>query len=468
LDRNLEMDYQLTLNEDPEMSDLMSAWRRISGKLKEGMVPTQYSQFIERLTIKGIEDGCIKIIAPGQFVAGWLNKTLLEQFSTAFSDALGRDLSVEIVAQLSQRGSGGAATVGLPEQSSPTAALPENRFSHRFTFDNFVVGQSNRLAYAGAFAVAEKPGSKYNPLFIYGDSGLGKTHLLQAVANEVRRSGAAATISYVTAQEFAERFVAALQHGRMESFRKSIRQADVWLLDDVQFIAGKDKTQEELFHSFNQLQHAGKQIVLTSDRPPRDLYGLEDRLRSRFEGGLVADIMPPDTETRTAIVMQKAEVEGVPLSMEVCECIAMSVAGNVRALEGALTKILAHASFERSEVTVDLVQKIVETAYPPTAKQKPHFDRILEAVSTEFDVPRRELVGPSRKAEIAHARHICVYLARKITGDSWKRLGERFGNRDHTSMIHAFQKISLLNTNDLEVQSHIRNLERRLLGSDAG
>lgn len=463
----MEMDYQLTLNDDPEKADIESAWRRICGRLRDGMVPTQYAQFIDRLIIRGIEDGCVKIVAPGQFVAGWLNKTLVEQLAQSFTSEMGRDLVVEVVAQLSPRGNRGADTVGLPDApATPAAALPENRFSHRFTFDNFVVGQSNRLAYAGAFAVAEKPGAKYNPLFIYGDSGLGKTHLLQAIANAIRESGTASTISYVTAQEFAERFVAALQHGRMESFRKSIRQADVWLLDDVQFVAGKDKTQEELFHSFNQLQQAGKQIVLTSDRPPRDLYGLEDRLRSRFEGGLVADIMPPDTETRTAIVKQKAEAEGVPLPMEVCECIAMSVAGNVRALEGALTKILAHASFEKSEVTVDLVQKIVESAYPPTAKQKPHFDRILEAVSSEFDVPRRELVGPSRKAEIAHARHICVYLARKITGDSWKRLGERFGNRDHTSMIHAFQKITLLNSNDLEVQSHIRNLERRLLGSD--
>jgi chromosomal replication initiator protein len=462
------MDYQLTLNDDPEKTDLETAWRRICGKLKDGMVPTQYDQFIDRLTIKGIEDGCIKITAPGQFVAGWLNKNLVDQFATAFSSELGREVGVEVTAQLSQRGAHSAQTVGLPEAPASTAPeVPDGRFSSRFTFDNFVVGQSNRLAYAGAFAVAEKPGRKYNPLFIYGDSGLGKTHLLQAIANAIRDSGAATTISYVTSQEFAERFVAALQHGRMESFRKSIRQADVWLLDDVQFIAGKDKTQEELFHSFNQLQHVGKQIVLTSDRPPRDLYGLEDRLRSRFEGGLVADIMPPDTETRTAIVRQKAEAEGVPLSMEVCECIAASVAGNVRALEGALTKIIAHASFEKSDVTVDLVQKVVETAYPPTAKHKPHFDRILEAVSTEFDVPRRELVGPSRKAEIAHARHICVYLARKITGDSWKRLGERFGNRDHTSMIHAFQKITLLSTKDLEVQTHLRNLERRLMGGDA-
>ena len=461
------MDYQLSLNDDPEQSDLVTSWRRICGRLKEAMVPTQYDQFIDRLTVKGIEDGCVKIVAPGQFVAGWLNKNLVDQLAAALTTEMGRDLTVEIAAQLSPRGAQGAGTVGLPEAPIPSTTLPENRFSNRFTFDNFVVGQSNRLAYAGAFAVAEKPGTKYNPLFIYGDSGLGKTHLLQAIANAIKDSGTATTISYVTSQEFAERFVAALQHGRMESFRKSIRQADVWLLDDVQFIAGKDKTQEELFHSFNQLQHAGKQIVLTSDRPPRDLYGLEDRLRSRFEGGLVADIMPPDTETRTAIVLQKAEAEGVPLSMEVCECIAASVGGNVRALEGALTKILAHASFEKSEVTVDLVQKVVETAYPPTAKQKPHFDRILEAVSTEFDVPRRELVGPSRKAEIAHARHICVYLARKITGDSWKRLGERFGNRDHTSMIHAFQKITMLSTKDLEVQSHIRNLERRLLGSDS-
>lgn len=463
------MDYQLTLNDDPEHTDLETAWRRICGRLKEAMVPTQYDQFIDRLIVKGIEDGCVKIIAPGQFVAGWLNKNLVEQLSTALTSELGKNLSVEFAAQLSQRDAHGARTVGLPDVPTPamTPDVPEGRFSTRFTFDNFVVGQSNRLAYAGAFAVAEKPGAKYNPLFIYGDSGLGKTHLLQAIANSIKDSGTATTISYVTSQEFAERFVAALQHGRMESFRKSVRQADVWLLDDVQFIAGKDKTQEELFHSFNQLQHAGKQIVLTSDRPPRDLYGLEDRLRSRFEGGLVADIMPPDTETRTAIVRQKAEAEGMPLSIEVCDCIAASVAGNVRALEGALTKILAHASFERTEVTVDLVQKVVETAYPPTAKQKPHFDRILEAVSTEFDVPRRELVGPSRKAEIAHARHICVYLARKITGDSWKRLGERFGNRDHTSMIHAFQKITLLSTKDLEVQSHIRNLERRLLGNDA-
>lgn len=461
------MDYQFTLDEDPERADVEAAWRRICAKLQEGMVPTQYTQFISRLELRGIEDNCVRILAPGQFVAVWLNKTLVSQLAESFSNELGRSVSVEVTAKLAPRRPQGADTVGLAEPPpQPSATLDDVRFSQKFTFENFVVGQSNRLAYAGAFAVAEKPGSKYNPLFIYGDSGLGKTHLLQAIANMIRATGTAGTISYVTAQEFAERFVAALQHGRMESFRRGIRQADVWLLDDVQFVAGKDKTQEELFHSFNQLQQAGKQIVLTSDRPPRDLYGLEDRLRSRFEGGLVADIMPPDTETRTAIVKQKAEAEGVPLPIEVCECIAMAVVGSVRALEGALTKILAHASFERSEVTVDLVQKVVESAYPPTAKHKPHFDRILEAVSSEFDVPRRELVGPSRKAEIAHARHICVYLARKITGDSWKRLGERFGNRDHTSMIHAFQKITMLNSNDLEVQSHIRNLERRLLGSD--
>jgi chromosomal replication initiator protein len=417
------------------------------------MTEPQFQRFLKPMAPQGISGSVAKFSVPGHFVISWLRKNLEPRIIEALSEELGEAVTLELIAEARQKPASHTAPV--------TSAAPPPKFSDKYTFDTFVEGQSNRLAKAGAIAAAQNPGTKFNPLFIYGASGLGKTHLLHAIANELAAREQPMSVSYTTAQEFVERFVAALQHGRSEHFRRATRCADVWLVDDVQFILGRDKSQEEMFHTFNHLQQAGKQIVLTSDRPPRDLFGMDDRLRSRFEGGLVADVVAPDTETRTAIVKAKAEAEEVELSIEVCEFLAIHVPGNVRTLEGALTKVIAQASFTGAQIDEAFAKKVVETSYPAGAGHKPTFDKILEEVGSYFDILRRDLLGPSRKADLAQARHICVYLARNITGDSWKRLGERF-YRDHTSMIHAYQKISELANKDLETQTHLRNLARRL------
>lgn len=450
------MEYQLTFDDDPVLVRLRSAWDRAMMRLEPTMTSAQYSRFLAPLAPKRREDNVVFVGAPGQFLVSWIKKNFITRIQEALREELGEDIEVEIVLESNQR-------TMVSVQSIPVApTVTDDKYSDRFTFENFVVGQSNRLAYAGAYSVAEEPGKKYNPLFIYGGSGLGKTHLLYAISNHLKKHHSDISVVYITAQQFVENFINALQHGRVDLFRRNLRSADIWLLDDVQFIVGKDKTQEELFHSFNQFQGAGKQIVFTSDCAPRDLYATDERLRSRFECGLVADIMPPDTETRTAIVLRKAEEEGVQLDHEICAYLAEQVPGNIRSLEGALTKLIARASLNEEKIDLELAEKIIQSDYPLFAPLKPNFDRIVEEVGSFFDVLRKDILGPSRKADIVHARHICVYFARKLTGDSWKRLGERFGNRDHTSMIHAYQKISELAAKDLETQTELRNLERKI------
>jgi chromosomal replication initiator protein len=325
-----------------------------------------------------------------------------------------------------------------------------------------VVGQSNRLAFAGAKAVASEPGQKFNPLFIYGSSGLGKTHLLHAIAQEILKKDQRYPLVYVSAQQFAEEFINALQANKVDQFRRQQRSVGVWLVDDIQFIAGKDKTQEEIFHTFNYLHSLGKQIVLTSDRPPRDLYLMDERLRSRFEAGLVADIQMPDTETRCAIIQSKATLEKIGLEHAVAMFLAENVPGNIRVLEGALTKLVAQASVESRAVDLELAQTLVEKYYRAGALAKPAFSQIVDTVSKHFKISTDEIKGTSRKAPIVHARHVAVYITREITGDSWKHIGGLFGDRDHTSMMHGYQKIQEIMQYDRDLRATVKMLMRNL------
>jgi chromosomal replication initiator protein len=323
------------------------------------------------------------------------------------------------------------------------------------------VGQSNRLAFAGAKAVAAEPGTKFNPLFIYGSSGLGKTHLLHAIARQILAQNPGFPLVYVSAQQFAEDFVNSLQANKIEQFRRAQRSVGVWLVDDIQFIAGKDKTQEEVFHTFNYLHGLGKQIVLTSDRPPRDLY-MDERLRSRFEAGLVTDVQMPDTETRCAIIKSKADQERVDLTHEVAMYLAENVPGNIRVLEGALTKLVVQASVDDRPLDVDIAGELVEKYYRKGALAKPGFDQIVETVSRHFKIPPIDITGTSRKAPIVHARHVAVFITREITGDSWKHIGSLFGDRDHTSMMHGHSKIQELMHYDKDLRAAVKMLIRRL------
>jgi chromosomal replication initiator protein len=306
------------------------------------------------------------------------------------------------------------------------------------------------------------PGKKYNPLFIYGSSGLGKTHLLHSIAREVLAAHPKSPLAYVGAQQFTEEFVNALQNGKIEQFRRSQRSVEVWLVDDIQLIAGKDKTQEEVFHTFNYLHSLGKQIVLTSDRPPRDLYLLDERIRSRFEWGLVADIQMPDTETRCAILRSKAVHERIELDHSIAMFLAENVPGNIRILEGALTKLAAQASIEGSPITMGIASTMVETHYRAGMLAKPAFNQIVDTVSKHYKIPTDDITGTSRKAPIVHARHIAVFVTREITGDSWKHIGGLFGDRDHTSMMHAYTKIHEMIHHDKDLRATVKMLIRNL------
>ncbi len=319
----------------------------------------------------------------------------------------------------------------------------------RFTFDRFVVGPSNRFAHAAAMAVANNPASTYNPLFIYGGSGLGKTHLLYAIGHEIKRSHPDYNIVYIKGDEFTNELVGAIQTGKNVEFRSKYRSANLFLVDDVQFIAGKVQTQEEFFHTFNTLHEAGRQIVLTSDRPPKEILRLEERLRSRFEWGLLADVQPPDYETRLAIVRNKAQAIGMPLEDKIAEYIAENVTDNIRQIEGTVKKILAYRKLlPDATINIERVEEITHEIIRGDREYTPQM--ILEKIAAYYDISADEIIGPSRQKDVSLARQITMYLIRKLTDSSLEDIGKFIGGRDHSTVMHAIKKIdSAINSGEL-------------------
>ena len=452
---------QFSLEDREDSILLQSAWDAVLVRLEGKVQGTVMQRFLRPLRPESVANQKATFLAPGQFVLEWVKDRYLPTLEEALSDELGGDVKIELKVQAREKPESFVNTATVTQRPA-TVESPTFRPNEKFRFDQFVVGQSNRLAFAGAKAVASSPGAKYNPLFIYGQSGLGKTHLLHAIANEILARDPHFPVTYISAQQFTEEFVHALQNNKIDQFRRAQRSVHVWLLDDIQFIAGRDKTQEEVFHTFNYLHGIGKQIVLCSDRPPRDLLLMDERLRSRFECGLVADVQMPDTETRCAILQKKADQEGVQLDYQTAMFLADSVPGNVRILEGALTKLAAQASLEDTEISIDLAAQMVEKYYEQVGLAKPSFDQILGLVSKHFRIEVEEIRGVSRKAPIAHARHVAVYMTREITGDSWKHIGALFGNRDHTSMMHGYKKIRDMMNRDKDLNSSVKMLMRDL------
>lgn len=450
---------QLTFEDEDPLLALERAWETVLRRLDAEVQPHWMERFIRPLKPVAWEGSLVSIEVPGRFVHDWVRERYLGTIQGMLSDELGQKIEVELKAEARERR---AAPKPIADAILPSQ--PEGLFkpSPRFTFDTYVQGQSNRLALAGAKAVAQEPGGKFNPLFIYGQSGLGKTHLLHAIAHEIQASQPRFPLTYVSAQQFAEEFVHALQSNRIDQFRRAQRSVGVWLVDDIQFIAGKDKTSEEVFHTFNHLQSLGKQIVLTSDRPPRDLHLMDERLKSRFEMGLVAEVQMPDTETRCAIVQSKAQHDEVDLPFDVAWHLAEKVPGNIRVLEGALTKLIVLASLEGGAPTLDVAKRMVDQYYRVGTMAKPGFDQIVGAVGAHFNVSAEEIKGVSRKAPIVHARHVSVYITREITGDSWKHIGGLFGDRDHTSMMHGYQKVNEMMKDDPDLSATVKRLIRTL------
>jgi chromosomal replication initiator protein len=334
----------------------------------------------------------------------------------------------------------------------------------RYTFETFVVAPNCYLSYSAAVAVAEAPARVYNPLFIYGGVGLGKTHLLQAIANRVLQRSATARVAYVSSETFANELINAIKDRTTEEFRNRYRNVDVLLVDDVQFLAGKESTQEEFFHTFNRLYEADKQIVLTSDHPPKEIATLEERLRSRFEWGLITDIQPPDLETRTAILRKKAELERLPIPNEAIRYIAERINTNIRELEGALVRVVAYASLHNRPMDAALAQEALRDILPEPQPRQITIRLIQETVAEFYDLDVKDLKIRKRTRNVAFPRQVAMYLCRELTDASLPKIGEEFGGRDHTTVIHAHEKISRALAADPALRATIQTLRKRILG----
>jgi len=389
--------------------------------------------------------------------------------SGAARESLGRDVAVSFTVSNSRTAPPAAShRVQTEVRSRDTELLyrdtPEVELNPKYTFDLFVIGSSNRFAHAAALAVAEAPAQAYNPLFIYGGTGLGKTHLLQAIGHYVRQHSKRLTRRYVTSETFMNDFIDSLRDKRIEGFKRRYRNYDVLLVDDIQFFEGKERIQEEFFHTFNSLYEGGAQIIISSDRPPREIATLEERLRSRFEWGLLTDIQAPDLETRIAILRKKVNTERIAVTdPEVLTFIAGRVSSNIRELEGALTRVVAFSSLTDRPMTVDLAEHVLKDVYPQgEAAPEVTISRIQEAVSQRFGVTLDELVSPRRSQAVAYPRQVAMYLSRELTDSSLPKIGKEFGGRDHTTVIHAKDKITRLIREDRSVYNLVQELTARI------
>jgi chromosomal replication initiator protein len=415
-------------------------WIKALEVLAKQLSVPEYHAWLENTRIVSLSEKKLVLAVPSEFSREKLEQRYLELIRYALQKAIGRDLpnlEIGVVVDTSLlRESGNSQEV-----SGPPSEWEKPSLNPRYTFASFVVGNSNKFAHAAAMAVAESPARSYNPLFIYGGVGLGKTHLMHAIGHYILERNLGARIVYASSEKFTNELINAIRDDKTEEFRQKYRNVDVLLIDDIQFLAGKERTQEEFFHTFNTLHDAFKQIVLTSDRPPKEIPTLEDRLRSRFEWGLIADIQPPDLETRIAILRKKAELEGVEVPEEVINFIANRIPSNIRELEGALVRIKAFCTLNRVSPDLEVAQEILKDLLPRRENHKISILTIQRVVAEHFNLKPSLMRAKKRSKEIAYPRQVAMYLARELTDLSLPSIGEEFGGRDHTTVLHAYEKV---------------------------
>ena len=435
--------------------------------LRSIVTPSKWSTWFSAVRLE-LNDRDLLVIAPSAFHLLWLQDHYKELIESSAMDQLGPEVVVRYT--VDEPPSADRATAADPssrgvELPAPATAAEEptatSLFERKYVFDTFVVGQSNRLAVAAAMAVAEKPGEHYNPLFIYGGAGLGKTHLLHAVGHHAHTHRPSISVRYINSENFFNEFVDGIRRKRMDAFKQHYRTIDLLLLDDVQFFQGKEQILEEVFHTFNTLYDLRRQIVLSCDRPPKDL-GIEDRLRSRFQWGLLADIGPPDVETRLAILQRNAEYAPAPVPGTVLEFIADHITDNIRELEGALTRVTAYASLTNRPITLDLAKDQLRDLIPAPTGRPPTGVEILAIAAASYGFSVADLQGPSRRGPVVLARHTAMYLCRSLTDLSLPKIGKLFGGRDHSTVSHAVDKIAKLINSDPQVAQTIVRLSEEL------
>jgi chromosomal replication initiator protein len=441
-------------------------WNDVATRLRDALNDTTYSTWFGEVDGEELDGERLVLAVPNDFTREWIEGHFLDLIRATVRDVAGgeRQVAFKVVEAVPPQPAAQAVPPGVtPLPIEVTHRSEIAGINPKYTFDSFVIGSSNRFAHAAALAVAEAPAQAYNPLFIYGHTGLGKTHLLHAIANFVTDHGGGLTCRYVTSETFMNDFINSLRDKRIEGFKTRYRTYDVLLIDDVQFFEHKERIQEEFFHTFNSLYEAGRQIVMSSDRPPREISTLEERLRSRFEWGLITDIQPPDLETRIAILRKKVKTDGIHVpDNEVLTFVASRVSTNIRELEGALTRVVAVSSLTGRPMTVDLAQDVLKDVFPQGEQAAVSIDKIQVLVSERFGLSLAELCGDRRSQNIVYPRQVAMYLSRELTDSSLPKIGKEFGGRDHTTVIHATSKIARLIREDRSVYNLVQELTARI------
>ena len=446
-------------------------WRDVLNTLEPTMSRPNFATWLASTDLIEEIPGALTITVPNQYAKSWLENNIIGDIEKLLKKSVENFEQVRIV--VAKRGASSLddlpilqkATEEMDEQPVTDETPKNNPFNPKYTFESFIVGNNNRLAFAAAHAVADKPGEAYNPLFLYGGVGLGKTHLMQAVANHITLNSPKKKIAYVSCETFASEFIEALQNKAINEFKRKYRSVDVFLVDDIQFLANKEGTQEEFFHTFNPLHQANRQIVMTADRMPKEIGDLEERLISRIGWGMVADIQTPNFENRVAILQAKAKQMNFNAPSEVLEYIANTITNNIRELEGSLTKLATTATVEDCPVTIELAKVVMKDLARPNTRNLTT-KKVIRVVTEQFGIDAIDLLGKKRVQELVYPRQIVMYILRHTLGHSYPQIGDELGGKDHTTIIHGVEKIERLLKTDNQVERDVRDVSRTLEGGE--
>ncbi len=441
-------------------SELLEVWDEALHVLEKKLSKHSYDTWLKSLKPLGIDENKIIIEVPNHFSRGWLNDRYAPTIKNVLVNILKHDIEIQFLLSSEIRDVSPQSSKRVVENSPELINI--SFLNQKYTFDSFVVGNSNRFAHAACLAVAELPSKAYNPLFIYGGVGLGKTHLMHAIGHFTLQHSDGIKVSYVSSEKFTNELINSIRDDKTVEFRNKYRNMDILLVDDIQFLAGKERTQEEFFHTFNTLHEANKQIIISSDRPPKDIPTLEDRLRSRFEWGLITDIQPPDLETRIAILRKKAQMENLFIPDDCLVFMATRIQSNIRELEGALIRVIAYASLNHEEINQMMVAEVLKDMLPSAKPRQITVELIQEIVAEVYNIRMDDFKAKKRTRSVSFPRQIAMYLTRELTDLSLPKIGDNFGGRDHTTVIHACDKINNELQKSLDLQEKIKYLIDRI------